>query len=178
MRNTSRMRQPASMQCTPKILTASWSCGQERNYAKTTPFWFRVNTQFQSEKCVPCMVFNIPIKFEDDWFNNNEMAANFRNSRWRRLLFRFWVNTQFQSKIVFLVWFSTYPSNLKTIGSIQTKWQPIFGNQDGGVRHFEFKWRRTFNSEVVFLVWFPTYPSNLKTIGSILTKWQPIFDFG
>jgi hypothetical protein len=35
------------------------------------------------QNCVPCMISNIPIKFEDDWFNNNEMAANFRNSRWR-----------------------------------------------------------------------------------------------
>ena len=48
------------------------------------------------------MVFNIPIIFEDDRFNNNEMAANFRNSRWRwppfwKVHFRF--SHQFEKEI-------------------------------------------------------------------------------
>ena len=34
--------------------------------------------------CVLCQILNIPIKFGDDWFNNKEMATDFRNSRWRR----------------------------------------------------------------------------------------------
>ena len=43
----------------------------------------------------------------------------------------------FDAIFAFYVRFSTFPSNLVTIGPIVMKWQPISKIQDGGGRHLE-----------------------------------------
>ena len=54
---------------------------------------------FGCNSCVLCQIFNIPTKFGEDRSNSNEMATDFRNSRWRpppswiAINMHFWCNS-------------------------------------------------------------------------------------
>ena len=96
-----------------------------------------VNMHFRSDSCVFCQILNISIKFGEDWPYGNEMATDFRNSRWRPPPSWIFVNMHFWCNSYFYIRVSTFPPHLMRIGPLFGKWQPIFETQDGGGRHLE-----------------------------------------
>ena len=48
------------------------------------PSLILASIHFLYDSRVFCQILNIPTKFGEDWSNSKEMAAHFRNSRWRR----------------------------------------------------------------------------------------------
>ena len=125
---------------------------------------------FLCENYVKHQIFNIFTKLGDDCPNSKDMAANFRNSRWRWPPSWIWENLHFYVTDEFYVRFSTFPPNLVRIGPIVKKWQPIFRPPSWIWKNLHFYVTVELDNK------FPTFPPNLVRIGPIIKKWQRIFE--
>ena len=140
------------------------------------PAWILVSLQFQCNSCVLCHILNMPTEFGDDRSNSNEMATDFRNSRWRRPPPWFLLNVRFGYDI--RVWGHVFNISIEFSDDWST-------SKEVATDFRNSRWQRPpslvlvkciFNVTVAFYVGLSSVPPNLVRIGAIVKKWQPIFE--